>query len=117
MSKALPLAVREEIFRLYECGTSLVEISEQLKVPYGTVRLHCKRFRLSGQKGLVTQYSNCGLKGSHIDQAIVEACIHLRSQREWGARRILVELSQMFKDKKLPSERSINYLLHREKNN
>ncbi len=116
MGKALCLSVREDLIRLYKSGVSLVDISRQLSVGYSTTRMICKRYNRQGAMGLQTNYNNCGLRGSRIEPDIAQACITLRSLRQWGARRILVELNGMFPDRKLPSERSINELLRREKN-
>jgi transposase len=116
MGKALCLSVREDLIRLYKSGVSLVDISRQLSVGYSTTRMICKRYNKQGSLGLQTNYKNCGLRGSRTDRHILDACITLRSRRQWGARRILVELNSMFPDRKLPSERSINELLRREKN-
>lgn len=115
MGKALSRVLREDLIRLYKAGTSLTDICKTLSISYSVVRLHCKRYRENGESCLSNNYHNCGRRGCRIKPEIIETCLQLRRSRFWGSRRILVELKELFRSEKLPSERSINLLLQQNK--
>lgn len=93
MGQATTLVLRERIISMREEGHTLKYISEELNVPYSTVKQLCRRFRERGISGLTPDYANCGPKAtrydvSHQEQVLKHRSVHPR----WGAPRIRVEM-------------------------
>lgn len=95
MGQATSLLLRERIQEMRSQGSKLESISQQLGVPYGTVKHLCRRFRTLGAAGLAPAYVHCGRKASvsavaYKEQALEQRTLHPR----WGAPRIHVEMQQ-----------------------
>jgi transposase len=95
MGKALSLMLREQICELRDKGICPKEISEQLSIPYNTVKTLCKRFKKEGMKGLQPNYSNCGRKVlAHVIGFKATVLEKRHNHESWGAPRIHVELKR-----------------------
>lgn len=106
MGQATSLLLRERIQELRSQGITLVSISQQLSVPYGTVKHLCRRFRRLGTAALLPDYSCCGRKerastASYKEQALEQRILHPL----WGAPRIHVEMQKA--GKQLPCIRTL----------
>lgn len=120
MAQALSLAIRERIYSLRENGIRLTEISDELSIPYGTIKQLCRRFRQQGISGLQPSYSNCGSKTALRLGEQKASFIALKEQHlKWGAPRlhlehklqdknIEVDQSESLSEKPLASIRSLN---------
>lgn len=93
MAQATSLPVREQIQALQNQGIAPKAISEQLSVPYGTVKHLCRQFKSCGSEGLAPKYANCGRQPFPSQGASKSRALELRQQHpKWGAPRIRVEL-------------------------
>lgn len=95
MGQATTLLLRERIVEMRNQGDTLSSISQQLSIPYSTVKHLCRRFRDRGSAGLVPNYANCGPQNlrydvTHREQLLYNRVIH----PAWGAPRIRVELQR-----------------------
>jgi hypothetical protein len=103
MGRATELIFREQIQALRNQGLSIVEISEQLSIPYGTVKHLCRRFKVSND--LQPKYKNCGRRPGVEFESPKNRALELRRQHpKWGAPRIRVEM-QLEGIRPLPSVR------------
>lgn len=116
MGQATTLLLRERIISMRDEGETLRSISDQLYIPYSTVKHLCRRFRERGAAGLSPDYANCGpksprYKASHQEQVLEHRSVHPR----WGAPRIHVELqiATALKDVKLPCIRTLQRWLRK----
>jgi transposase len=77
---------------------SMLAISLQLSVSYGTVKSICKRYAREGIAGLEPKYDECGRKPkSTAAQAIQSTALDLRTQHStWGSDRIRIDLVAQF---------------------
>lgn len=114
MGQAYSLATRDAIISHRQAGISMTEISETLKVSYGSVRELCKRYSESpkteaGLKSALTpRYSNCGTKREKWSPDIVDAVLLLKTEHSrWGAPRLLVELERQMPNQALPTIRTV----------
>lgn len=95
MGQATNLVLRERMQEMRSQGITLRHISQQLEVPYGTVKHLCRRFRTLGRSGLVPNYANCGRKPSATSAVFKEQALEQRDVHPlWGAPRIHVEMQQ-----------------------
>lgn len=93
MGRAISLLLREQISALQSQGVAPKIISEQLSVPYGTVKHLCRKFKSGCSEDLSPQYANCGRKPDPADEVVKKRALALRQQHPtWGAPRIRVEL-------------------------
>lgn len=110
--KAHPQQVRQEALSGYRSGKTLKSISEELGVSYRTVRTWMKKYRETGEKGLVPDYSSCGKKSTFSQEVIDYAVALKREHPLWGAGFIRLKLEDEYPGKPLPKERQIqNYFL------
>lgn len=95
MGQATSLVLRERIQTLRNQGSTLQSISEELAVPYGTVKHLCRRFRQLGTSGLAPDYANCGRRALACGAGHKAAALQQRAAHPlWGAPRIHVEMQQ-----------------------
>jgi len=93
MGQATSLLHREQILALQSLGTAPKTISEQLSLPYGTVKHLCRNFKSCASDGVVPKYANCGRKVALSKERAKSRALELRQQHpKWGAPRIRVEL-------------------------
>lgn len=93
MGRATSLPLREQIRALQNQGVPPKMISEQLSVPYGTVKHLCRKFKSCRPDVLSPRYANCGRKPAPSDEVVKNRALALREQHpRWGAPRIRVEL-------------------------
>lgn len=103
MGQATSLLLREQIHALQNQGIAPKNISQQLSLPYGTVKHLCGQFKSCGAGGLAPKYANCGRKPALSKDASKNRALELRQQHpQWGAPRIRVELQ--FESPPLPGE-------------
>lgn len=108
MGSSTPYHIRQKIVEHKEEGHNLAQISRMLEVPYTTVRGIWQRYEQRGQKGLSTDYSNCGPKDIKSDRLIYRSALWLkRLHPSWGAPYIRTILEQRYTNKHLPSERTM----------
>lgn len=111
MGRATSLLLREQIVAMKNRKLSIVEISEELSVPYGTVKHLCHQFKSGGD--LRPKYKNCGRKAPSALGPGKDGALALRQQHpRWGAPRIRVEL-QLQGVSPLPSVRSLQRLFRK----
>jgi transposase len=92
MSQAISLALRERIYTSQKNGISLADISEELSLPYGTIKQLCRRFRQQGASGLSPSYSNCGSKsGLELSEQKLSFIALKEQHLRWGAPRLHLE--------------------------
>jgi transposase len=93
MGQATSLVLREQIYALQRQGNGPKAISEQLSIPYGTVKHLCRKFKSFDKECLAPKYANCGRKPFSDLEASKKRALELRQQHpKWGAPRIRVEL-------------------------
>ena len=93
MGQATSLVLRERIQALRSEGSTLQSISQELGVPYGTIKHLCRRLRKSGPAGLAPDYANCGRRAILPDGSRKAAALQQRALHPlWGAPRIHVEM-------------------------
>lgn len=91
MGRATELIFREQLYALRSQGLTVKAISEQLSIPYGTVKNLCRRFKQDND--LQPKYKNCGRKPSADFDSPKNRALELRRQHpKWGAPRIRVEM-------------------------
>ncbi len=95
MGQATSLLVRERIQVLRSEGSTLQSISQELGVPYGTVKHLCRRLRKLGPSVLAPDYAKCGRRGVERGESRKAAALQQRTTHPlWGAPRIHVEMQQ-----------------------
>jgi hypothetical protein len=97
MGKATDMASRQGIIRLKQEGKTLFEISQELLLPYPTVRHLWQQYRANPEQGLTTNYANCGKHPKTQQDLIFRASLwlkHLHSQ--WGTPKIHLALCERY---------------------
>src|SRR5262245_14650867 len=107
MTQRTPLsqAEKEQIYQRKLAGESLQEIATDLGCSIGCVRKWWRQGRDEGFKSLRQRRRGRGQRGllSQFKPAVREKALsYKRSHRRWGARRVLVELAQEFKQASPP---------------
>jgi transposase len=115
MAQAICYALRQSVWERIQQGHSLVQISSELNIPYGSIRVLNRRFRERGIAALEPNYAACGRQTSVFAPVLRETCIQLHQQNEWGVGRIRVEFVRLYPDLKLPSERTMSQWLYEKK--
>jgi len=107
---------RHEAIRMHmEEGIPMIQVSNQLKVSYKSIREWVRRYKAEGEKGLLPKYSNCG-KSTKYDQTIIAKALHHKKKHpEWGAPFILLKLEDEFPQKALPSARRLQQIFKSKK--
>jgi transposase len=92
MGSAKSLSQREHILGLYAKGVSMLQISQQEGINYGTVKNLIKRYKNEGYKGIIPRYSHCGLT-RHFDSERSYRLVRLYKQHhaKWGVSYILLK--------------------------
>ncbi len=109
MPAAIPQPIREELVRRHQAGEPLSEIAKALGLSYRAARGLWRRFREQGEKGLDTDYANCGPPGPRFPKALHQAALALRREHpRFGAGLIRLKLEDQFPGEALPSERTLN---------
>ncbi len=83
-----------------------------MKVSYGMVRQHWKRYRDEGR--IAAQYEGCGASGPHYDKALYEQAVALKAAHRGWWWVIQVELAQEHEGEPLPSKRTLQRWFRRE---
>jgi hypothetical protein len=97
MGKATDMASRQGIIRLKQEGKTLFEISQDLSLPYPTVRNLWQQYRTNPAKGLATNYANCGKHPKTQQDLIYRAALWLkRLHPQWGAPKIHLALCERY---------------------
>jgi hypothetical protein len=97
MGKAIELPQRERIIKLYENSVSMVLISQEERVSYGTVKNLIKRYKNIGMNGMKPNYHQCGLKRSYASECsyrLVRFYKHFHTQ--WGVAYILMKIREKY---------------------
>jgi Homeodomain-like domain len=109
MARAIAVPLRLALFRCWQRGQTVAEISEALALPPRTVRQLVQRFR-DGQRGdvLAPAYDRCGWHRSWRDPEVQQLALELRRQHaRWGAGLIRVLLRERWPKQPLPSTRTL----------
>ena len=118
MGQATPLAIRKEIISLRQSGHKHAEISQALNVPFATVKYIWGTYKKEGEKGLLTKYSNCGVKTIRSEAKMYRVIMWLkRLHPSWGAGRIRIGLQGRYDEKTIPSERTMQRWFRKKKPN
>jgi transposase len=108
MGQATPLAIRKAIIALRQSGKTHAEISQELKVPLGTVKHIWCNYQKEGEKSLLTKYVNCGVKTIRSESRMYRVTLWLkRLHPTWGAGRIRIGLQIRYDETIIPSERTM----------
>lgn len=109
MGEASSHALRQEVYTLWESDFSYVYISEELSIPYSTVRNLCKRFEKLGVTGLTPDYHNCGQgREPKRTDLIYRTAVWLKSKhRKWGGEYIRLILRERYPEVKVPTARTM----------
>ena len=99
MPRALPLPLREQIVERHQQGETLKWISQTSHIPYRTVLVCWRRYRLDGQQGLTNHYDRCGPDGPKYPQELIDKALKMkRDHSRWGGGLIRVQLAESFPD-------------------
>ena len=116
MGQATPLAIRKEIILLRESGKKHAQISQELNLPFATVKYIWGSYKREGQQGLLTKYANCGPKTMRSEAKMYRATLWLkRLHPKWGAGRIRLGLLSRYPV--VPSERTMQRWFRGKKSN
>jgi hypothetical protein len=97
MGKATDMASRQRIINLKQEGKTLFEISQELSIPYPSVRNLWQRYRTNPEKVLATDYANCGKHPKTRQDLIYRAALWLkRLHPQWGAPKINLALCERY---------------------
>ena len=108
MGKALSLLQRQQIITLREAGHTYESIREQLDLSFSSVRTICQRYQKEGEKGLQTNYANCGKPVVDRSNLIYRAALWLKHLHPlWGSPRIHTKLQERY-GASVPTIRTIN---------
>lgn len=108
MGKATDMASRQGIIRLKEEGKTLFEISQELSLPYPTVRNLWQAYRTNPQKGLATDYSNCGKHPKTRQDLTYRAALWLKHLHpQWGTPKIHLALCERYGGKNVEHIRTL----------
>lgn len=117
MGQATSLLHREQILALQSQGIAPKAISEQLSLPYGTVKHLCRKFKSCASNGIGPNYANCGRKAAVSKERVKIWALELRQQHpKWGAPRIRVELQLsggLYSQEELVSIRTLQRLFRK----
>lgn len=106
MGRATELGQREQLMALKQAGQSLTTISEQLHLPFATVRNLSARYKQQGH--LAVGYANCGPKQPTTEPLLHRASLWLkRHHPAWGAPLIRLKLSERYGAQRTPSVRTL----------
>ena len=97
MATTIGFLEREEMIKLYETGISMLKISKEISVNYGTVKTLIKRYKTEGLAGIVPKYNQCGLRRSHESECsyrLVRFYKHYHPQ--WGVSYILMKIKEKY---------------------
>jgi Helix-turn-helix domain len=95
MATAKGMSQRERIITFYNENVSMVQISQQEEISYGTVKNLIKRYKSEGVEGLIPNYNQCGLKKSYESECsyrLVRLYKHYHPQ--WGVEYILMKIKK-----------------------
>jgi len=106
MGRATELGQREQLISLKQAGQSLCAISQQLDLPYSTVRNLSALYKRKGH--LSVGYGNCGPKQPHSEALMQRASLWLkRHHPDWGAPLIRLRLAERYGPQRTPSARTL----------
>jgi hypothetical protein len=108
MGKALSILQRHQIVGLRKAGQTYQTISEQLDLSFSSVRTICQRYQKEGEKGLETNYNNCGKSAVDSSNLIYRAALWLKHLHPlWGTPRIHTKLKERYSNQ-VPTIRTID---------
>ena len=110
MPGALPMDIRQRIIELKNKGNSLQSIVNELHLCYATAERLWKRYKAEGTSGLTPHYNQCGPPAGipRCAPLICRASLWLkRCHPDWGAALIRVSVQDRYRDKAVPSERTL----------
>jgi transposase len=118
MGQATPLAIRKEIVFLRQSGKQHAQISQELNVPFATVKYIWGNYKKEGEKGLLTKYANCGVKTIRSELKMYRVTMWLkRLHPSWGAGRIRIGLQSRYDENIIASERTMQRWFREKKSN
>jgi hypothetical protein len=97
MGKATDMASRQGIIRLKQAGKTLFAISQELLLPYSTVRNLWQGYRTNPKKALAVNYANCGKHPKTRQDLIYRASLWIkRLHPQWGTPKIHLALCERY---------------------
>jgi hypothetical protein len=118
MGQATPLAIRKEIVFLRQSGKQHAQISQELNVPFATVKYIWGNYKKEGEIGLLTKYANCGVKTIRSELKMYRVTMWLkRLHPSLGAGRIRIGLQSRYDENIIPSERTMQRWFREKKSN
>ena len=104
MPGALPIPVRQALWRRWQRGQSATTMAEDLHIPVRTVYSLLRRFRRGGADAVAPSYPSSPPPANPLPQA----ALRLRQQHpSWGAGFILVNLANQDWEAPLPTPRTL----------
>lgn len=106
MGRATEMGQREQLIALKQQGHSLAHISQQVQLPFATVRNLSARFKKQGH--LTVAYANCGPKNPTTEALLQRASLWLkRHHPTWGAPLIRLKLMDRYGPDRTPATRTL----------
>jgi transposase len=106
MGRAIEIGLREQLIALKQEGHRLAAISEQLNLPYATVRNLSARYKQVGH--LAVDYSRCGPQQPTSEALLQRASLWLKRHHPgWGAPLIQLKLRDRYGTDRTPSVRTL----------
>jgi hypothetical protein len=115
MPRAIPPAIRQAILHRHQQGQNAKRIADDLQLNLRTVRHLLLRLALDAASALEPNYDACGLAMPAEHETLHQQTLLLRQQHpRWGAGRLRIELAQLFPQRDLPSERTLQRWLRQQ---
>ena len=97
MGSAKSIVEREQMISLYSKGISMLQISQQEGINYGTVKNLIKRYKNEGVKGLIPKYSQCGLTRQYESECSYRLVrLYKHYHPKWGVSYILLKIKDKY---------------------
>lgn len=97
MASRYSLTEKEDVVRRHLSGISMLQIASDGQMNYQTVRSIIKRYKTSGQDGLLPRYHQCGRirsKDSEVSYRLVRMYKHFHPM--WGVGYILMKIKARY---------------------
>ena len=106
MPRPIAVAIRRQIVERHQSGETLRSISNELKMPYESVRNVWRVYREEGR--IEPNYEACGQRGARCDKRVYRAAMYLkRLHPTWGAPLIRQVILEKWSDDYVPHARSL----------
>jgi hypothetical protein len=115
MPRALSPSVRQAIWNRFQAGQDYRRIAAECEVSPRSVRRLIREVQKRGQQAFLAGYASAGVRRSKHFEKMRRRTLKLRKQHpRWGAGRLLLELTALYRDQLLPCERTLQRWLCQE---